>query len=118
MAFVEQLTVPTPHGVHHPQTGFPEVPVAPGGVFKRKRVIKGGALAGDLVGGEGAFVQPEKPAQIIVGDSGTVIVAALFPLSVPLLPFLNLWLPALPALFLIYPGMNANFRIEEKLSGK
>lgn len=35
--------------------------------------------------------------------------------AVSLLPFTNLWLPALPALFLIYPGINENFQIEEKL---
>lgn len=38
-------------------------------------------------------------------------------LSVPLLPFTNLWLPVLPALFLIYPGINKNFHIEETLGG-
>ena len=36
---------------------------------------------------------------------------------IPLLPFTNLWLPVLPALFLIYPGINENFHIEEKLGG-
>lgn len=41
-----------------------------------------------------------------------------FPLAVSLLPFLNLWLPALPALFLIYPGINQIFRIEEILQEK
>ena len=41
-----------------------------------------------------------------------------FPLTVSLLPFLNLWLPALPAMFLIYPGIDQNFRIEETLRGK
>ncbi len=38
-------------------------------------------------------------------------------LSAPLLPFTNLWLPVLPALFLIYPGINENFHIEETLGG-
>lgn len=41
-----------------------------------------------------------------------------FSLTVTLLPFVNLWVPALPALFLIYPGINANFQIEEKLKEK
>lgn len=40
-----------------------------------------------------------------------------FPIAVSLLPFTNLWLPVLPALFLIYPGINENFRIEETLGG-
>jgi len=34
-----------------------------------------------------------------------------------LLPLANLWLPALPALFLIYPGINEAFHIEETLGG-
>lgn len=40
-----------------------------------------------------------------------------FTLAVTLLPFTSLWVPVLPALFLIYPGINENFRIEEKLGG-
>ena len=50
---------------------------------------------------------------ILAGYLGLML--GFFPLTVSLLPFLNLWLPALPALFLIYPGINENFRIEEKL---
>ena len=38
--------------------------------------------------------------------------------ALPLLPFTNLWLPALPALFLIYPGINDNFQIEDQLREK
>lgn len=41
-----------------------------------------------------------------------------FMFAVSLFPIFNLWLPALPALFLIYPGINENFQIEEKLSKK
>ncbi len=41
-----------------------------------------------------------------------------FLLAMPLLPFTNLWLPVLPALFLIYPDINENFQIENKLGGK
>lgn len=37
--------------------------------------------------------------------------------AVSLLPFTNLWLPVLPALFLIYPGINENFQIEKTLGG-
>lgn len=53
---------------------------------------------------------------VLAGYFGLLL--RFFPLSVSLLPFLNLWLPALPALFLIYPGINENFRIEEKLRGR
>ena len=45
------------------------------------------------------------------------LTARFFTLAVSLLPFTNLWLPVLPALFLVYPGINENFRIEEKLGG-
>jgi len=41
-----------------------------------------------------------------------------FTLAVTILPFTNLWVPMFPALFLIYPGINENFRIEEQLRGK
>lgn len=44
------------------------------------------------------------------------LAARYFSMAVTLLPFTNLWLPVLPALFLIYPGINNNFQIEEKLS--
>ena len=44
--------------------------------------------------------------------------AQFYLFALPLLPFTNLWLPALPALFLIYPGINENFQIEERLRGK
>lgn len=53
---------------------------------------------------------------ILAGYLG--LAARFFPFAVTLLPFTNLWLPVLPALFLIYPGINENFRIEEKLSGR
>ncbi len=53
---------------------------------------------------------------ILAGYLGLML--RFFPLSASLLPFVNLWLPALPALFLIYPGINKNFRIEEKLQEK
>lgn len=35
-----------------------------------------------------------------------------------MLPFTNFWLPAVPALFLIYPGIDRNFRVEERLTGR
>lgn len=37
-----------------------------------------------------------------------------FSAALSLLPVTNLWLPALPALFLIYPGLDQAFQIEEK----
>ena len=43
------------------------------------------------------------------------LTARFFFLAVTLLPFTNLWLPVLPALFLIYPGINENFQIEKTL---
>lgn len=46
------------------------------------------------------------------------LILRFFTLAVTSLPFVNLWLPVLPALFLIYPGINENFQIEEKLSRK
>ena len=45
------------------------------------------------------------------------LAARFFPLAVTLLPLANLWLPVLPALFLIYPGINENFQIEKTLGG-
>lgn len=46
------------------------------------------------------------------------VVLWFFPLAVNLLPFTNFWLPGLPALMLIYPGIEKNFRIEEKIRRK
>ncbi len=46
------------------------------------------------------------------------LVLRFFPLAVTLLPFTNFWIPALPALFLIYPGIDGNFRVEERLEGR
>ena len=50
---------------------------------------------------------------VLAGYLGLML--RFFPLSASLLPLLNLWCPALPALFLIYPGIRENFRIEENL---
>lgn len=52
---------------------------------------------------------------ILAGYAG--LTARFFFLAVTLLPFTSLWLPVLPALFLIYPGINEHFRIEETLGG-
>ena len=45
------------------------------------------------------------------------LMARFYLFLAPLLPVTNLWLPVLPALFLIYPGINENFQIEDKLRG-
>ena len=39
-------------------------------------------------------------------------------LAAVLVPLVNLWLPVLAVLLLVYPGINENFQIEEKLRGK
>ena len=60
---------------------------------------------------------PRSVAALAILGGYLGLLLRFFPLSASLLPFCNLWLPALPALFLIYPGINANFQIEEKLQG-
>ena len=64
----------------------------------------------------GQFPRSIAALAILAGYLGLML--RFFPITVSLLPFLNLWLPALPALFLIYPGINETFRIEEKLQDK
>lgn len=46
------------------------------------------------------------------------IMFRFFTLAVTILPFTNLWVPIFPALFLIYPGIDQNFKIEEQLRGR
>ena len=43
------------------------------------------------------------------------LILRFFTLAVTLLPLTNFWIPALPAVFLIYPGLEQNFHIEETL---
>lgn len=43
------------------------------------------------------------------------LILRFFTLAVTLLPLTNFWIPALPAVFLIYPGLEQNFHIEEAL---
>lgn len=43
------------------------------------------------------------------------VVVWFFPLAAPLLPFTSLWLPTLPAVLLIYPGIESSFHIEQRL---
>lgn len=52
---------------------------------------------------------------IVAGYLG--LSARFYMFALPLLPFASLWLPVLPALFLIYPGINENFQIEDQLRG-
>lgn len=52
---------------------------------------------------------------IVAGYLG--LSARFYLFALPLLPFTNLWLPVLPALFLTYPGINENFQIEDQLRG-
>lgn len=52
---------------------------------------------------------------IVAGYLG--LSARFYLFALLLLPVINLWLPALPALFLIYPGINENFQIEDRLRG-
>ena len=53
---------------------------------------------------------------VLAGYLGLML--RFFPLSLSLLPLLNLWLPVFPALFLTYPAIQKTFRIEEKLREK
>lgn len=50
---------------------------------------------------------------IMAGYWGVVL--RFFMLAVTLVPFTNFWLPTLPAMFLIYPGIERSFHIEEKI---
>lgn len=45
-----------------------------------------------------------------------ILMLWFFPLSTTLLPLTNFWLPAVPALFIIYPGLNESFSIEDTLA--
>lgn len=74
------------------------------------RLVKNSALLflGQLPRSLGALA-------IVAGYLG--LSARFYLFALPLLPFANLWLPVLPALFLIYPGINENFQIEDRLRG-
>ena len=58
---------------------------------------------------------PRSAAALAVEVLYWAVVIWFFPLAAPLLPFTSLWLPTLPAVLLIYPGIETAFRIEEKL---
>lgn len=59
---------------------------------------------------------PRTAAALIFLGAYTALSLRFFAFAASLLPLTNLWLPALPALFLIYPGLDRAFQIEEKLS--
>ena len=40
-----------------------------------------------------------------------------FSFALSLLPLTNLWLPLLPALFLVYPGLEEAFQLKERFRG-
>ena len=58
---------------------------------------------------------PRSAAALAVEVLYWAVVIWFFPLAAPLLPFTSLWLPTLPAVLLIYPGIETAFRIEENL---
>ncbi len=60
---------------------------------------------------------PRSLAALAILSGYLWLMLRFFLLTMPLLPLTSLWLPALPALFLIYPGINENFQIEERLGG-
>lgn len=60
---------------------------------------------------------PRSLAALAIVGGCLALALRYYPFAVSLLPFLNLWLPVFPALFLIYPGLEKNFHIEEKLGG-
>lgn len=58
---------------------------------------------------------PRTAAALAFLGAYTALSLRFFSFALSLLPVTNLWLPMLPALFLIYPGLNQAFRIEEKI---
>lgn len=57
---------------------------------------------------------PRTAAALAVLAAYILISLRFFSFALSLLPVTNLWLPTLPALFLIYPGLEQAFQIEEK----
>lgn len=62
----------------------------------------------------GQFPRSLAALAVLAGFCG--LTARFFYLTVTLLPFINLWLPVFPALFLIYPALEKNFQIESRLA--
>ena len=82
-----------------PQLALMELPLG--------RLIKNSALLfiGQL---------PRTAAALAVLAVYVLVSLRFFAFALSLLPVTNLWLPALPAVFLIYPGLEQSFQIEEK----
>ena len=60
---------------------------------------------------------PRSVAALAIAAGYLGLSAQFYLFALPLLPFTSLWLPVLPALFLIYPGINESFHIEDQLRG-
>lgn len=58
---------------------------------------------------------PRSAAALAIIAAYLGLMARFWLFAPAVLPLTNLWLPVLPALFLIYPGINRTFGIEEKL---
>lgn len=59
---------------------------------------------------------PRTAAALAVYAVYILVSLRFFSFAASLLPLTNFWLPTLPALFLVYPGLDQAFQIEEKLS--
>ena len=57
---------------------------------------------------------PRTAAALAVYAVYILVSLRFFAFALSLLPVTNLWLPALPALFLVYPGLEQAFQIEER----
>ena len=58
---------------------------------------------------------PRSIAALAIMAAYLGLIVRFFTVAVTLLPLTNFWLPAVPATFLIYPGIEKNFQIEKKL---
>lgn len=61
---------------------------------------------------------PRSAAALAVLGGCLVLALRFFHFAVSLLPFVNLWLPVFPAMFLTYPAIQQTSHIEEQLGGK
>ena len=57
---------------------------------------------------------PRSVAALALWVAYILLSLRFFSAALALLPVTNLWLPTLPALFLVYPGLEEAFQIEEK----
>lgn len=58
---------------------------------------------------------PRSAAALAIEGAYWGVIIWFFPLAVSLLPFTNVWLPTVPAILLVYPGIESAFHIEEQL---